>query len=66
LTTERPYKPALHPDQAVRELREEAAQGWKFEAIVEEFAALAVQGDFALTLADAISTPHLQRWRRPI
>jgi putative two-component system response regulator len=66
LTTERPYKPALPPDQAVRELREEAARGWKFEAIVEEFAALALQGDVALTVADTITSPSLQRWRKPI
>ncbi|HEY3886425.1 MAG TPA: HD domain-containing phosphohydrolase, partial [Vicinamibacterales bacterium] len=32
LTTERPYKPALQPDHAVHELREEAAKGWKFVA----------------------------------
>jgi len=36
LTTERPYKPSLPPDRAVRELREEAARGWKFGALVED------------------------------
>jgi putative two-component system response regulator len=66
LTTERPYKPALPPDQAVRELREEAAKGWRFVNIVEEFAALAAHGDFALTTAGPISVPHLQRWRASI
>jgi putative two-component system response regulator len=64
LTTERPYKPALPPDHAVRELRAEAARGWKFEALVEEFATLAAQGDFArLTLAATVNAPRLQRWR---
>ena len=41
LTTERPYKAALSRAQAVRELREEAAKGWKFPALVEEFVAIA-------------------------
>ena len=43
LTTERPYKPALTPDHAIRELREEAAKGWKFEELVEEFVTLVAQ-----------------------
>lgn len=46
LTTERPYKAAVSRDHAIRELREEAARGWKFEALVEEFATLVEQGDF--------------------
>jgi putative two-component system response regulator len=46
LTTERPYKPALPPDRAVRELRAEAAKGWKFAAVVEELVALVGQEDF--------------------
>jgi putative two-component system response regulator len=67
LTTERPYKPALSPDHAIRELREEAARGWKFEAVVDQFAALAAHGDFErLALADTISAPRLQRWRMSI
>ena len=41
LTTKRPYKTALSPAQAFRELREEAAKGWKFPALVEEFVAIA-------------------------
>lgn len=41
LTTERPYKAAFSPAQAFRELREEAARGWKFPALVEEFIVLA-------------------------
>jgi response regulator RpfG family c-di-GMP phosphodiesterase len=41
LTTQRPYKPALSRAEAFRELREEAAKGWKFSALVEEFVAIA-------------------------
>ena len=40
LTTERPYKAALSRADAFRELREEAAKGWKFPALVEEFVAV--------------------------
>jgi putative two-component system response regulator len=43
LTTERPYKTASLPDRALRELREEAARGWKFRELVEEFATLATE-----------------------
>jgi putative two-component system response regulator len=68
LTTERPYKSALPPDHAVRELREEAARGWRFQGVVEAFAALAAQGDFGrLTpLADTFSARRRQRWRTSI
>jgi putative two-component system response regulator len=41
LTTKRPYKAALSRAEAFRELREEAAKGWKFSALVEEFLAIA-------------------------
>jgi cyclic di-GMP phosphodiesterase len=41
LTTQRPYKAALSRAEAFRELREEAAKGWKFSALVEEFVAIA-------------------------
>jgi len=57
------YKPALPPDRAVRELRAEAAKGWKFEEIVEEFAALAGQGEFGHLTAERASAPRLERWR---
>jgi cyclic di-GMP phosphodiesterase len=67
LTTERPYKPALSPDYAVRELREEAAKGWKFEALVEEFATLAARGEFEqLALVGTPTRPRLERWRTAI
>ena len=46
LTTERPYKPALTPERAFRELRQEALNGWKFPALVEEFIVLASEEDF--------------------
>jgi putative two-component system response regulator len=41
LTTARPYKRAVSHESAVRELRDEAAKGWKCEALVEEFVAVA-------------------------
>jgi putative two-component system response regulator len=41
MTTERPYKAAFSPEHALRELREDAARGWKFPALVEEFVAIA-------------------------
>jgi putative two-component system response regulator len=67
LTTERPYKPALTKDEAVRELREEAARGWKFPELVEEFATLAAGDDFdRLAGAEMNSTLRFQRWRKPI
>ncbi len=67
LTTERPYKPVLPSDRAVRELRKEAAKGWQFEAIVEEFATLATEGAFAqLALGATVRAPRLERWRTSI
>jgi putative two-component system response regulator len=67
LTTARSYKPALSSEHAIRELREEAARGWKFDAIVEEFATLASHGDLGqLTARDVAVGPPLQRWRTSI
>lgn len=67
LTTVRPYKAALPPAQALRELAEEAARGWLFEGIVGEFATLASQADFAeLSEAATVSAPRVQPWRAPI
>jgi putative two-component system response regulator len=65
LTTERPYKPALSPDQAVRELRAEAARGWKFEAIVEAFATLVAEELFVApgTQAESADPATVQQWR---
>jgi putative two-component system response regulator len=59
LTSDRPYKSALPADQAMRELRAEAAKGWRFAAIVDEFAALMAEGGVApITLAT--TRPHGQ------
>jgi putative two-component system response regulator len=65
LTTERPYKPALSPDQAVRELRAEAAKGWKFEELVEKFVALVAEGLFVApgTQAKSADPATVQQWR---
>lgn len=51
LTTDRPYRPALSKEQAVDELRREAAGGWKSATLVEEFASWIAQGEVT-TLAD--------------
>lgn len=64
LTTERPYKAALTPERAIRELREEATKGWKNPTIVEAFAALSTDTDLD-RLATVTGLPHLQRWRKP-
>jgi putative two-component system response regulator len=67
LTTERSYKPALSSAHAIRELREEAARGWKFDAIVEEFATLVAGGAFSqLTVGATVMAPPLQRWRTSV
>jgi putative two-component system response regulator len=65
LTTERPYKHALPADRAVRELREEAARGWKFEELVEAFASLVGTTDFdAIGIQNTVGAPPLQPPRR--
>ncbi len=46
LTSERPYRAPLPLDEALRELRAEAARGWLFPSIVEEFAVLAGHPQF--------------------
>jgi putative two-component system response regulator len=40
MTTERPYKAARTPEQACRELRDDAARGWRSATLVEEFVAM--------------------------
>jgi putative two-component system response regulator len=40
LTTERPYKKALSPEEAMAVLREEVARGWRDPKLTEQFAAL--------------------------
>ena len=63
LTTARSYKAALLPDDAIRELRDEVARGWKFGEIVEEFISLAANGDFVpLSGADNGRAPSIRRW----
>ena len=62
LTTDRPYKAAFSPDHAFRELREEAAKGWKFKELVEAFAALGAQEEFArLAQTEPTTRPRLTR-----
>lgn len=65
LTTERPYKRPLPSEQAIVELRGDAAKGWLFEELVEEFVLLVNEGAFAqLTLTEAEGLlPSLHRWQ---
>jgi putative two-component system response regulator len=39
MTTARPYRGALAPDEAIRELREEVRRGWRRADLVEAFVA---------------------------
>jgi putative two-component system response regulator len=62
LTTARPYKPPIPHEEALRELRDEAARGWKFSALVDAFAQLSPDEELTRHLpADAIGS----RWRIP-
>jgi putative two-component system response regulator len=67
LTSARPYKPAVSREDALRELRDEAAKGWKFEALVEEFARLPHEEVSASDApADAIGLLRAARWKMSI
>lgn len=60
LTSERPYRAPLPASEALAGLRQEAARGWLFPAIVEEFAALtASEGFHRLSEAEALATSRL-------
>ncbi len=43
LTTERPYKPAFSPEEAMDVLRQEAERGWRDSELVEAFAEVVAQ-----------------------
>jgi putative two-component system response regulator len=43
MTTERPYRAAMTPDQARHELREDVAKGWKSAILVEEFVSITLR-----------------------
>jgi len=47
MTTARPYKRAFTREEACRELRNEAARGWKHKDIVEAFVDLLLSGRLA-------------------
>lgn len=60
LTSERPYRAPLPVDQAIRDLREEAAKGWLFESIVKEFARMADGGDLhRIANVESLATSRL-------
>lgn len=58
LTTIRPYRQPLAPDQACRELREEAARGWRNPDLVERFVALVADRGLAADLDAADWSPQ--------
>lgn len=65
LRTERQYKPAFTHEHAIRELREEAARGWQFPALVEEFVAVAQERDLRQPAhVNTGSDRRRRRWRR--
>jgi putative two-component system response regulator len=66
LTTERPYRSALSPEEAIRELHDEVSRGWQFEAIVHAFAELATAPGFGrLALMDQVEGGHFRTAFRP-
>ena len=58
MTTERPYRTAMTPDQARQELREDVARGWKSATLVEEFVAIARRSDSEPAVAPSSSRLH--------
>jgi putative two-component system response regulator len=66
LTTHRPYRKALPTAEAVRQLRKNAARGWLFEEIVEEFAGLTQSDEFGrLKLPNPVRATRMPQWRLP-
>ena len=64
LTSERPYRSPLPVADAIGVLRSEAAQGWLFDAIVEEFAAMAMdEGLLQVADGETLATARLFRQR---
>jgi putative two-component system response regulator len=56
LTTQRPYKPALAPAEALQALRAEVRQGWRDPAVVEAFVTLVERGGLAEVLQVSATT----------
>lgn len=60
LTSDRPYRSPLPVAEAIGVLRAEAAQGWLFEPIVEEFAAMTRDEGFPqISAAETVATARL-------
>ncbi len=71
LTSERPYKPALAPAEAVRILEEEALRGWRDPALVALFASLwrkgtGLAGGLGLDLEPDSVRASLENMRRAL
>jgi putative two-component system response regulator len=64
MTTERPYRAAMTPDQARQELREDVTRGWKSATLVEEFVAITRRlGSEPSVVASFGSLHACDRWR---
>lgn len=63
VTSTRPYRDALIPDAAFRELRQETANGWKDTEHVEAFISLVLENGPASASTEPLARP-VQRWRK--
>jgi putative two-component system response regulator len=62
MTTTRPYRAALSTAEAIRELKEEVRRGWKSEALVGPFVALALEGKLEPASLPPAGHRPPQRW----
>ncbi|MGH9783413.1 MAG: response regulator [Terriglobia bacterium] len=58
LTTERPYKKALTPQQAFRQMREEVKRGWWVERLVDQLEPLVLNGQSTVSCVSGETTGH--------
>lgn len=66
LTSKRPYRAPMPVAEAIGVLRREAAQGWLFEPLVEEFVGMAMdEGLFQVVEGETPATARLFRRRNP-
>jgi putative two-component system response regulator len=64
MTTERPYKAATTPDQAIRELRDDAARGRHNATLVEEFVKIAQRPGSEAFVGPSIGSPQARDLER--
>jgi putative two-component system response regulator len=64
MTTERPYRGAMTPDQARDELHQDVARGWKSATLVEEFVAITQRPRSESFVVPSLGSPRaFDRWR---